>query len=355
MQSFVSRRVAAFSLTLLLTVLGVDAAEISNLYSVAVPVVDQSDAVRRAAEVEAMKAVLTKVSGTTSVVTMTGVIENLSKASAYIQRFQYQQLSSPINYNGIDTRLRLEFSFDGRAIERLLQSASAPIWGVRRPMVLIWFVLNDDNGRRIIGSDDDVELAREWNEAAAQRGVPSVLPLYDLEESNAVQVADVYGRFIEPLQTLSKRYGAEAMLVGRLEKNANVWSGQLTLAHGNIRKSINADGTSRQQVLQSVMAQVAETFSQKYAVVVDPSKESEVLVKINAIHNVQDYGAVQTLLQSLQVVRQADAREVNGESIVFAVRLIADVSLLQQALGADQRLQMIGDGLNNSLEYEWLP
>ncbi len=334
---------------------GAMAAEVSQLYSVIVPVVDQSDAAKKAAEIEAMKAVLIKVSGSSAVLTMTGVTENLPKAPAYIQRFQYQQLDSAVNYNGVETRLRLEFSFDGRAIERLLQSASAPIWGLRRPLVLIWLVVQDETGRHIIGSDDNPELTREWNEAAALRGVPSVLPLFDLEESNAIQVADVYGRFIEPLQLPSKKYGAEAMLVGRLEKNQNNWQGLWTFAQGNLRKSISAEGSSTAQVLQSAMAQIAETLAQKYAVVVDPSKESEVLLTMHSLHTVQDYGAVQNLLQGLQVVRQVDAREVVDDTVVFAIRLIADVTLLQQALSADTRLQLTGNELSNALEYTWQP
>ncbi len=333
----------------------VRAAEVTQLYSVSVPVVDRSESARKAAELDSMKAVLVKVSGSANVVTLAGIIENLPKAAAYIQRYQYQQLPRPINFNGVETQLKFEASFDGRAIERLLQASSASVWGMRRPLVLIWMVINDESGRRIIGSDDDADLAREWNDAANVRGVPSMLPLYDLEEADAVQVADVYGRFIEPLQAVSKKYGPEAMLVGRLEKNGNVWNGQWTLAHGNLRKNISAEASNRADVLQSVMAQVAETFAQKYAVVVDPSKESEVLVKISEIHSTQDYGAVQSLLQSLQVVRQADARDVNHHTIIFAVRLIADISMLQQALTTDSRLQLVGDGLNNSLEYEWRP
>jgi hypothetical protein len=168
-------------------------------------------------------------------------------------------------------------------------------------------------------------------------------------------VADVYGRFIEPLQAISKKYGPEALLVGRVEKSATGWSAQWTLAHGNVRKSITAEASSRAQLLHNVMAQIAETFSQKYAVVVDPSKESEALITINAIRSVQDYGAVQALLQSLQVVRQADVRDVKGDKVIFALRLIADVSLLQQALGNESRLQLVGDGLSNTLEYSWQP
>lgn len=333
------------------------AVEVADLYTGQVPVTDQSEAARLDGEVAALRQVLVKMSGSPTVLGLAQVQANLGKAASYVQRYQYVVLPAPAeSVPSSPTQLMLQVSFDGRALERLLQDAAAPIWGGRRPLTLLWLAVADENGRRLLGNDDEPELIQELQLASRARGLPMVLPILDLEETAAINISDVWGRFVESLQGFSSRYGAEALLVGRVEKIAGSWQGELSFQQASLSRSFSAAAASRAELVQQLLGQLAEYLASKYAVVLDPSKGSEVLVRVRNVRNLEDYGRLSQFFSGLQAVQQADVRELRSGEALFSLRLIADQSALLQATSLDPRLQPVpGTEFSSVLEFEWRP
>jgi hypothetical protein len=96
-------------------------------------------------------------------------------------------------------------------------------------LTLLWVAVDGGQGERAVlpaaGAPPDttqemadlLESIRTSNTAIAdQRGLPITLPLLDLEDMNQIEFADVWGGFEQSLLPASTRYGADAVLVGRI-------------------------------------------------------------------------------------------------------------------------------------------
>jgi len=68
-----------------------------------------------------------------------------------------------------------------------------PIWGKQRPSTLVWLVVEDEGGRRLIGTDEESEYLSVLKERASVRGIPMLIPLLDLEDNARLKPSDVWG------------------------------------------------------------------------------------------------------------------------------------------------------------------
>jgi uncharacterized protein len=83
---------------------------------------------------------------------------------------------------------------------------------------LAWVVVEDDAGERRCSAGSEHPVADGLRERARERGLPLQLPLMDLDDQLAVDPAAVWGRLSQTLQPASERYGADIVLVGRLQQ-----------------------------------------------------------------------------------------------------------------------------------------
>lgn len=342
---------------LCLSAMPVSAIEVPDLYTGVVAVPDQNDPTRERAQSEALAQVLTKVSGSPAVLTHSLVQDNLNKASGFVQRYQFKVQNPPVDAPADSPKqLLLEVSFDVRAVDRLLQSAAAPIWGKRRPLTLAWLAVSDANGRRLVGDDNEPSITQDIQQVSRDLGVPLLLPLLDLEEAASINISDVWGRFLDPMQEYSSRYAADAILVGRLEEMSGQWQAEVSVLHGQFRESFSATAPSRLQALQVTMAQLAAFYASKYAVVIDLSKDAQQWVKVHNVYGLVDYGKVTNFLQSLQSVQQVDVARVERSVVTYSLRLIAEQAAFLQAISLDGRLQLVPESaFTSELEFHWTP
>ena len=52
-------------------------------------------------------------------------------------------------------------SFDGEAIERTLREAGQTVWGIDRPLTLVWLAVDWGRGEREVIAADDPERSRD--------------------------------------------------------------------------------------------------------------------------------------------------------------------------------------------------
>lgn len=311
------------------------AADVSDLFTAKVPVTSQSAQQLSSAQRQAMQQVLVRVSGLSSVLDNPVIKTQLPEAGSYV--LQYGYLNT--------TPKQLQVQFDQRRVTRLLRQAEEPVWGSRRPLVLVWMVTEQDFKREITA--DASERATALKELAAVRGLPLVLPLMDLDDSFAITASDIWGGFLDPLVTASARYGADAIVVVRLypegEQNTADWrfyditEGQQMLVRGG--SASGGDEVLNQQVIGST----ADWLAAKYAVRASALDSDSLEIVVENVTDISVYLELEKLLDSFVSVSKVHLVRQQGEESVFSLRLVGSPEDLLNELELDRHLRAVGE------------
>jgi hypothetical protein len=135
------------------------------LYSVDVPVADQSPGARQGAARDGLAVVLSRLTGLARMPDDARIRSALASPDRYYSRFGYVAGAAP------DTiAVRLQFS--PPALFDLIRSTGLPIWPSARPAVRATLVLNDGAGPRFADPVADQLLVDALQARALERGIP---------------------------------------------------------------------------------------------------------------------------------------------------------------------------------------
>lgn len=211
-----------------------------------IEVSDQSQRTQQAALKEALKQVFVKMSGSTAVLDNAGVKAALRTPQAMLRSYRF-------DFDGNRTYYVAEF--DNTKLTELLQREMLPLWGDRRPETIVWIAqdVSDEDKRIILEESSQSELTLTLKQTAKERGIPLSLPLMDLTDNVNITIYDVWGRFVEPLQTASVRYGIDNIIGARVYKNDPTVIPELP-------ETVVASGTvdSLEDVLDSELARMSD-------------------------------------------------------------------------------------------------
>ncbi|KYZ86046.1 hypothetical protein A3Q32_19150 [Alcanivorax sp. KX64203] len=192
-----------------------------------------------------------RLTGRAEVADLPGVAGALATPDRWLQAYRYQQ-------EGDATRLELEF--DGAALRRYLANQGAPVWRGEPPTVLVWMVAGSGRGNVVSAGDD---LADAMTDVAAQRGVTLRFPAWDEQDREGLSVADIRGRFDEPVLAASRRYGSDwvatAVLYDGRQETLN-WR----LMEGRETVTQDRDSGERGALLSGMVTAVADTLNERY-------------------------------------------------------------------------------------------
>lgn len=197
----------------LLCSLSLFAVEVPDLYSAKIPVKSQNSADRSVALKAAMQAVLIKVGGHADVVkapTIKAALRN------------YKTFYTTYRYNREDQQNHLIVSFDEKKINQLFIEANLPLWGSLRPQILVWLVEEQQFDRQVLASSDSSALPQQIKDFSSLRGLPMIMPLMDLTDATQVNITDLWGRFLAPVERVSSRYAPDMVAIIRLSDNSLV-------------------------------------------------------------------------------------------------------------------------------------
>lgn len=235
---------------------------------------------------------------------------------------------------------RVWVEFDAGAVRRVLDAAGQPVWGAERPLVAIWYGVDSGRGEREILSSDSQgsgtdserldELRTALLDAARERGLPVVLPLMDTEDLAQINFADLWGGFSEPLLTASRRYGAEAVLIGRARSYSPEDSRvRWTLVAGGEQSSWEGSAAAGPR-------QAAESLARQFATYAGSA--GSLRLAVSNVSTLSDYGRLRNYLRSLGIIDGISVIRVVGDTVEFELNVRGDAGRLSRTLEADSRL-----------------
>jgi len=193
------------------------AVEVRGLYEAVVSVPDKSEQEQKIALQSALRQVLGKVAGKQDWENLPVVAEALEHPERYLEQFRYRKEIAPGEEPSSQHRRLLQARFDPGAIDELLRSADLSRWGHARPSMLIWLAVRDGGDNVLLGDNGERPgLSKALAEGAAERGIPILFPLLDLNDLSRIEEADVWNRDWGRILAASERYASDTLLIGQL-------------------------------------------------------------------------------------------------------------------------------------------
>jgi hypothetical protein len=327
---------------------------VESLHRAVVAVEDHSRGQLTSATRQALGQVLVKVSGDRSVLEYDVLRSALAQADGYVQRYQYLRSD--------DGSLKLQVHFDPRLVNELLREAQAPLWTANRPSLLVWLVAEDAGGRQPVTREARPELIDALAEQLERRGVPVVFPLYDLQDTLALSVEDLWRLDEIAVSRASQRYGVADVLVGRLtELSADRWMGDWLYLYGREAMESSFYGETTANFSGNAVDMVADDMAVRFAVAAGAGGAGSVLVRVDAIADYADYRSVLKFFETIELVGSAWPAYVEGDSVVFRLTAQADAEQLSRIIAINRRLKRLESPqplergpVDLALTYQWL-
>jgi hypothetical protein len=348
----------------------VSAIEVPDLYQASAMVTSQSPKARIISQRDAFSKVLVKVSGNSSVLDNPQIKVAVSKAADYVRQFQFAR-------NENNEQL-LFASFDEAKINKLLRRESLPIWGKRRPSILLWMAGEDSSSafRRVVSKESYSELMTQIEKVSKDRGLPVLFPLYDLEDNKKVSVSDVWGHFYEHIKKFSLRYETDSIVISRFWYEANPdtpqdpqdpdtsndknWKLEWRLFESDSLVELKLIEGDLNQVLDQLVNNMADRYAAEYAVKVSILDDAPSMVMtIRNVAGVESLIEAEKLLLSFSAVDDVLLKSVKNDVAEFEILLLGEALDLLQGMDLEQRFEKIFDALADQaqqpIEYRWVP
>lgn len=311
----------------------VHAEMVRDLYKARVPVAGQNPDALAAASREAMAQVLVKVSGSRAVLDYPEVKSALSGARRQVQQYSYQR--DPM----VESGLVAKFQFDQSYINGLITTAGAPLWTANRPVVLLWLVLEDEEGRRFFTTDSDETLGTQVAGAFSERGVPVKIPLHDLADAAALDIDKAWQLDARSIRAASERYDVDEVLAGRvlLEPTGQV-SGDWLYLSADEASNARIAGTESAVFLQRGVALVAEDLAGRYAVAAAGNSFGGVTMRVRGVSSYADYAGIVSWLEKLELIEHANVERIAGDVLDLRLQTQAEASQLVALLELNEAL-----------------
>ena len=349
--------------------ISVKAIEVNDLYQATVPVQNQSRQVRAIAEREALSEVIIKVSGQHEVLESAEIKNAVSNASQYLRQFEFSRDDQG--------QLLLHAQFDENKLNKLLRRESLPIWGKRRPAILLWMAGEDAQTlvRHVISRESYNHLREQILTVSKQRGLPILFPLYDLQDNQSVSVSDVWGHFYHHIVKFSARYDHDAIVIARFrhldetQEQANLsadgqdmnWNLQWRLYEQDNLVKVNAIDGNLTEVLEQLVHALADNYANQYAVnSANLANASSMILTVHGVGDIKHLIAAEDLLGSFSAVADVNLHHLKGQTAQFNVTLLGEPLDLIKGMALEQQFEAVFDPLNDNkdelnTEFRWVP
>ncbi len=308
---------------------------VTGLYEQEIQVQDQGDSERLRAYREGLAAVVLKVTGDERHLRNSAIERAVRDAQSYVQEVSYRTDSSTA-----EARTFIRMSFDSALLNQTLMSSGVPVWDRERPVVLLWLTVQNAAGvREVLSADSEHPMLEIVREFARVRALPVMLPVMDLEDRRNLP-ADVAWSLDETrIRSASVRYGADAILGGRLlESPTGDLVGLWQFLFRDRVESFDAFERDLTVLTLGTLNRVTGQLAAHYAFnSMEAPADAHVRVRVEGMDSARDYVDLMAYMDALAVVDTAAAALLDGAAIELDVRLLATPFLFTEfiALGRD--------------------
>lgn len=334
----------------LLVVLGLCAwvglVQAQDLYAAEVKVQDDSAAQRNVGLTAALREVMVRLSGSTQVAGSPGAGDLLRQAASLVQQYRYrlEELPAAEGQETPDSQRYLWAKFDKAALDRRLRAAGIPVWGSRRPRVLMWLAYERGGQRGLLNLEQDMGARARLLARAADRGMPLQLPLMDLEDQSALSAADVWADYQQALEQASQRYPHDVILAGRLRRVGDGrWNVQWSLWDKGENQQWSLSGQGWYAALLSGIDRGQDLLASRYAPAGGSDGPERVRVLFTQVGSLQAYGRLMQILGSIEGITDVQLREVSAEQVLADVWVRGGQSSLSRMLSLGGELFLQAD------------
>lgn len=317
----------------------------AHYFSATVPVKSQSASDRRVALNKALAEVLVKVSGHLDMpVTQPGA-KALANAGRYVQQFRYMRAEE---VTGQEEQLLLKADFDRSLVQGLIKSSDKGLWPTNRPEVLLWAIEHTpDQGRAVI-TDPQHPLIVALMDRAAQRGLPVLLPLWDLDDQIALSDDQLWRLNSQAIAAASARYDVNTVLTARYSQTSELeWLASWQFQHGDEVMQYDLSTTVDAELAVAGIDPAVNYLAERYAVYA-ANDESEFLqvMELQGVYDYLNYQEALAYVQRQPLISNAKLMAVKGDTLVFHIMLTGDWNQLNNALALDRKMQSLNDNLS---------
>jgi len=349
LRSLLRALTAAAVLTGALCARGGHAATVPNLYLVSVTPDATAPDQRSAAIKAAMARVLIHVTGDRNAPFDPALQVMLSDAGKYLNSY------------GSDRQGQPQVGFSATQVDQALAALQKPVWGPERPLTVLWIAVDDGNGGRALLGDNDTPqlglepappgmtarlaaLRKELLAVADERGLPVRLPLLDLEDLNAVTFADVWGGFEDRVAAASRRYRADAILIGRVRPGLIGNQIEWLLVVGAERQLLEGLG------LRDGLDAAGDRFAAQFATL---GGGGAAAITVLNVRSSADYGRVVSYLEQQSALQSVDVDSFDNGVLNLRVTARGDAGVIGRILALGGVLKpAAGDRPGGALVFE---
>jgi len=332
---------------------GASAVQVSGLYQTEVSVAGQDLEEQRRALRSALTQVLIKVSGQRGVTGNEGIGAALKDPARYVQQYRYRVVRDDTAPSAEPGQV-LWAKFDRDAVNRLLRESGLSVWGRERPAVLIWLAVEEGSRRRLLGGDDGGQLVSALQSRAAERGLPLVLPLLDLEDQSRLRVTDVWGNFQDTVLAASGRYASDAVLVARAYRVLpGLWEAHWTLLEGDGAVAWTTQADVPGGLLEEGIDRAADTLAAHFARPLEADVPGRLQLMVTDVNTLQDYARASRYLASLDAVERVHTTRVAPGRVWFRLEAAAGREAVARAITLGRTLRAVDTTEN--WQYRLLP
>ncbi|MFT7414029.1 MAG: hypothetical protein ACI9FO_000684 [Methylophagaceae bacterium] len=333
------------------------ATELADIYQSQLAVANQGELERQRVSPDILHQVLLKVVGDRSVLDAADLTPILSGVGSLIQQSQYTRLTEITDDLTQPDQLALVLTFNESAVNQALANSGLPIWSKSRPDVIVWLTIDNGQTPRILAADDDDTLyTKTLEQAAAERGLPILLPIMDLQDQNQLSIADLWAGIPTPIEQASQRYGAKIILLARVTVLANdvVKIDWQSIINGTIEQwQSNGKITS---TLQAGIDEFTDSLARDLTQVVTSQDQQISMLEINSVRDYADYSRTMAYLSNLQYVSDLQMVALEDDKLAVTIQIRGDKSVFMRTLAIERVIQQeSGDVASDVMRYRLLP
>ncbi|MBV1915310.1 MAG: DUF2066 domain-containing protein [Pseudomonadales bacterium] len=331
---------------------------------------DQSSKTRRAAIRAGLEQVLIRVTGDTDIINKPGIREITRQPDKYLSQYRYRLTTPPVSEESSTptqpslTPVRiLVIDFQQQAIENQLANQKIAIWPASRPRVLIWLTQEGQGGREWVRFKTNPIAKQQLETVLNKRGLPSELPLLDLEDELNLPLGLAGGLISDVIQSASMRYQPDAVLAGRSYVSPNgEQQGNWLLIDGEKHLRFYTSSAAGNNQFESIIDQVANYFAAQYTrKTKNPDHPLKVGVDIHVLPltGIGQYATFTRYLEGLSAVRDVYPILISEQYTVFHLNTDLSQDQFRSLIKLDKKLQTVTSGSPYDpaapVLFEWTP